>query len=170
MADEKDIADDEQGGGGKKKLFIIIGIVAVLLIGGAVAAFLMMGGDDEAATEGEEAAAEEVAVEEGEPEYHKFDPPFVVNLPPGGPAGMLQVAIEVMTRTPSVITTLEANDPMIRHHLLNLLESQPADGLLTTGGKEALQAAISDLLAQKLEELKEPGEIKGVFFTQFVLQ
>jgi flagellar FliL protein len=168
MADEKDIAEEEQGGGGKKKLILIIAVAAVLLIGAGVAAFLLLGGDDEAA-EGE-AAETETAVEEGDPVYHKFDPAFVVNLPAGGPAAMMQVAIEVMTRTPSVVDTLTTNDPMIRHHLLNLLESQSAEELLTTKGKESLQTAISDLLAQKLEELGEPGRIKGVFFTQFVLQ
>ena len=169
MADDKDIAADGQGGGGKKKLIIIVGVVLLLLIGGGVAAFLMMGGDEEGA-DGETAKAEEVAVEEGDPLYHKLDPTFVVNLPPGGPAGMMQIAIEVMTRTPSVVATLVANDPMIRHHVLNLLESQQAADLLTTEGKQALQTAINDLLSQKLEELEEPGKIKGVFFTQFVLQ
>jgi flagellar FliL protein len=83
---------------------------------------------------------------------------------------MLQVAVEVMTRTPSVVDTLTANDPMIRHHLLNLLEQQQAAELLTREGREALQQAIHEVLSERLEALKEPGEIEGVFFTQFVMQ
>jgi flagellar FliL protein len=83
---------------------------------------------------------------------------------------MLQVAIEVMTRTPSVVDTLKANDPMIRHHLLNLLEGQQSADLLTVEGKEGLQLAIHDLLAERLVALKEPGSVQGVFFTQFVMQ
>ncbi|MCB1773575.1 MAG: flagellar basal body-associated FliL family protein [Gammaproteobacteria bacterium] len=168
MADEKDIAEEGQGGG-KKKLIIIIAAVVLLLIIGGAAAFFLLGGEDEAA-EGEAAAEDVEQVEEGDPVYHELDPVFVVNLPAGGSAAMLQIAIQVMTRTPSVVDTLSSNDPMIRHHLLNLLEQQEADTLLTLEGKEALQAAILDLLVDKLKDLKEPGEIKGVYFTQFVMQ
>ncbi|MCB1803045.1 MAG: flagellar basal body-associated FliL family protein [Gammaproteobacteria bacterium] len=170
MADDKDIAEEGKGGG-KKKLIIIIAAVVVLLLGGAAAAFFLLGGDDEEATaEGEKEAVEEPVVEEADPVYHTLDPAFVVNLPPGGPAGMLQIAIDVMTRNPTVVDTLKANDPLIRHHLINLLEGQASAELMTMEGKQALQAAIAELLAQKLKDLKEPGEIKGVFFTQFVLQ
>lgn len=169
MADDKDIAEEEGKGGGKKKLIIIIAALVVLLLGGAAAAFFLLG-DGESAADGDNEVVEEPVVEEGDPVYHKFDPVFVVSLPPGGPAGMLQIAIDVMTRNPTVLDTLKANDPLIRHHLINLLEGQQAADLMTMEGKQSLQAAISDLLAEKLKELDEPGAIKGVFFTQFVLQ
>ncbi len=158
----------EAPAGGRKKLLIIVG-AAVLLLGvaGAVT-FFLVGGEDEAATD--EDQAEAVELPPGDPVYHSFDPPFVANLAPGGPAGMLQVAIEVMTRTPGVTDLLKANDPMLRHHLLNLLEAQKAEELLTVKGKEALQAAVHQLLNAQLAELKGPGEIQGVFFTQFVMQ
>ncbi len=170
MADEKDIAEDMPQGGGKKKLIILVGGVVLLLIIGAAVAFLLLGGDNDAAegAAGEETVAE--AIDEIEPVYHKLDPTFVVSLAPGGPAKMLQVAIQVMTRHAGVIDTLKENDPMIRHHLLNLLESQDAQTLLTVEGKEALQQAIYDLLAERLEALNAPGQLHGVFFTQFVMQ
>jgi flagellar FliL protein len=173
MADEKDIVEGEpQAGGGKKKLIVLIGGVVLLLVIGA-AAFFLMGGDDEESTDAETTEAVEEAeavVEEGDPEYYKLDPTFVVNLAPGGSAKMLQIAIEVMTYQPTVVSTLKNNDPMIRHHLLNLLEGQQAAELMTAEGKRALQTAIHDLLSERLEALKEPGKIKGVFFTQFVMQ
>ena len=166
MADEKDIAGDAAGGG-KKRLIIIIIAAGVLLLtlGAGAAAYFVLGGTEQAGVEGEVAE-----VEEGDPVYLKLDPTFVVNLPPGGPAKMLQVAIQIMTNNPTVADTLQANDPMIRHHLLNLLEQQQAADLMTLQGKENLQAAIHELLGGKLEELKVPGQIKGVFFTQFVMQ
>jgi len=169
MADEKDIAEG-QPAGGKKKLIIIIAAVVLLLLAAAAAAVLLLDSEKEQAAVDETAAEEAIADEQGEPLYQALAPAFVVNLPPGGSVKMLQIAIEVMTRTPTVIETLDANDPMIRHHLLNLLEGQQADVLLTAEGKENLQLAIHELLAEKLVELKEPGEIKGVFFTQFVMQ
>ena len=114
--------------------------------------------------------AEEEEVEKPDPLYLKLDPAFVVNLPPGGSVKVLQISIEVMTRTPTVIETLQANEPMVRHHVLNLLEQQQAADLMTVEGREALQQGILDLLTEKLNSLKEPGAVEGVFFTQFVMQ
>jgi len=168
MANDKGIAEAAQGGS-KKKLIIIIVAAVLLVLGAAAATFFLLGGDEGDAG-GETGAEEVVEVEKGDPEYLKLDPAFVVNLPPGSSVKMLQLAVEVMTRTPSVVDTLKANDPMIRHHLLNLLEQQQAAELLTVGGREALQQAIHELLSERLEALKEPGEIEGVFFTQFVMQ
>ena len=114
MADESDNEAPQQGAG-KKRLIIMIAIAVVLLLSAGAAAYLLLGDDAPA----EEQAEQEI--ERGEPVYHELDPPFVVTLPPGGPAGMLQIAIEVMSRSPDVPATLAANDPMIRHHVLNLL-------------------------------------------------
>ena len=170
MADEKDIAGDAPGGGRKKRIIIIAAAVLLLTLAAGAAAYFVLGGTEQAGAEGEADATEVAEAEKGDPLYLKLDPTFVVNLPPGGPAKMLQVAIQVMTYNPTVADTLHANDPMIRHHLLNLLEQQQAADLMTLQGKESLQAAIHELLDSKLEELKAPGQIKGVFFTQFVMQ
>lgn len=164
MAEDKDIAEQAQGGG-RKKLIIIIGIVVlVLLLAAAGAAYFLLAADDG------ETATEVVEVEKPDPLYLKLDPAFVVNLPPGGSVKVLQISIEVMTRTPTVIETLQANEPMVRHHVLNLLEQQQAADLMTVEGREALQQGILDLLTEKLNSLKEPGAVEGVFFTQFVMQ
>lgn len=171
--DNKDIeGDEEESGGGKKKLIlIIVGAVLLLAIGGGIA-FFLMGGEEEAAQDqnGEEVAEEAAVLEEGEPTYVEMEPQFVVNLPEGGPAKMLQLGLTVYTRHLEVSDWLTTNDPMLRHHLIELLEQQDAATLLTVEGKQALQTAITELLSSKMEEMKQPGEIKGVFFTEFVLQ
>ena len=170
MADEKGIAEQAPSAGkGKKKLIIIMGGVVLLLNIGAAAFFLLGGGDNEA-TDVEATKPAGSVVEAGDPVYYKLDPTFVVNLSPGGSAKMLQVAIQVMTRSENAVDALQANDPMIRHHLLNLMEEQSADTLMTVEGKQALQQAIQAKLTQQLEALKTDGAIEGVFFTQFVMQ
>jgi flagellar FliL protein len=163
MADDKDIAEQAQGGGRKKLIIIGVAILVLLLAAGG-AAYFLLGADDG------ETVAEEEEVEKPDPLYLKLDPAFVVNLTPGGSVKVLQISIEVMTRTPTVVETLQANDPMIRHHVLNLLEQQQAADLMTVEGREALQQGILDLLTEKLNSLKEPGAVEGVFFTQFVMQ
>jgi len=171
--DSKNIEGEEEGGGGgKKKLIIIIVAVVVLLLGGAAAAFLLMGGDDEPAAEGAAEQAEEQLpqLEEGEPLYVEMEPQFVVNLPPGGPAKMLQLSVSVYTRHQEVSDFLAANAPMLRHHMIDLLEEQQSRELMTAEGKAKLQQSILEMLTAKLKEFKQPGEVKGVYFTAFVLQ
>ncbi|BAN69611.1 flagellar basal body-associated FliL family protein [endosymbiont of unidentified scaly snail isolate Monju] len=171
--DDKDIEGEEGGGGGKKKLILIVGLV-VLLLGGGGAAFFLMGGEeppeDGKAAQAEEEQPKPEAAPEGEPLYVEMEPKFIVNLPPGGPAKMLQIAVTVFTRQQSVTDFIAANDPMLRHHLNNLFESQSSAELLTLEGKQKLQQAVQELLQNKMEEMDQPGKIKAVYFTEFVLQ
>lgn len=173
MADNKDIAGEE-GGGSKKKLLIIIAAAAVLLIGGGVAAYFLLAGGDEPSADGTGAQTAKVAeaepVDEGPAIYHEMKPTFVVNLPPGGPAKMLQISVQVLTYNADVDALLTTHDPMLRHHLANLFEAQQGADLLTLEGKQALQQAVHDLLSEQLKKLHQSGTIKGVYFSQFVLQ
>ncbi len=171
--DDKDIEGAEDGGGGKKKLIIIIAAVALLLIGGGLAAFFLIGGEDPAdqnAQSGQEAEQQAEPIDEGEPLYVQMKPRLLVNLPPGSRPKMLQVGITLLTHQQEVSDFVSTNDPMLRHHLIELLEQQDGKALLTLEGKQALQTAIQELLTGKLEEHKTPGRIKGVYFTEFVLE
>jgi flagellar FliL protein len=173
MADDKqdntDIEVAESGGGSKKKLVIIAAGVLVLLLVSGAAAFLLLGGDEDAG--GRETGAEAEQAFVGEPTYHKLDPVFVVNLPPGGRAKMLQVGLQVFTRDPSLVDALAQHAPMLRHHLFDVLSSQQADDLYERPGRERLQKALEEKLREQLSAVgvHEP-RIDAVYFTQFVLQ
>lgn len=177
MADEKDLEGEEAtAGGGKKKLIIIIGAVVLLLLISGGAAFFLMGGD------GNPEAAEAEPVVLPDPIYHLFKPQFVVSLRPGGPAGMLQVSLQVMTRQQEVVDYLQANDPMVRHELFDLLSQQDARSLYSREGREALAKAIQakleaivrphvDPLLQEKEDGKDQqADIEAVYFNELVLQ
>lgn len=155
--------------GSKKKLIIIIVAVVLLLVISGVAGWLLMGSDD--STESEEVVPEEEAVAEVLPPiYHALDPKFVVNLPPGGRAKMLQAGVQIMARNPETIVFLKNNDPMVRHNLLNLFSEQDSSGLTDRAGKEALAKAVLDILNKILKDQKGPGEVEAVYFTSFVMQ
>ncbi len=168
MAEEKDEDLDlgeESGAGSKKKLIILIGGVVLLLLIGLGVGFWFMGGDEPA--EGEEVTEEEVlkpAI------YHPLNPVFVVNLPPGGKAKMLQVGVQVMARDPALIEFIKHNDPMLRHNLLSLFGSKKDSVLRDRKGKEKLQAEVHETINTILKEQGGPGEIEAVFFTSFVMQ
>lgn len=104
-------------------------------------------------------------------QYFAMEPPFVVNLngPVDGPR-YLQVEVQLMTRDPIALKSIEANAPAIRARLLMLFSQvQPAE-IADRAGKEKLQAA-SLAEVQKLL-LAETGSksAEELLFTSFVTQ
>jgi flagellar FliL protein len=165
-SEELDLGEEKSG---KSKLIIIIAIVAVLLIGGGLAAYFLLMGDDEAAddaTTSEESA--EVEQELSPAQYVEMKPPFVVNLP--GRPSLLQVGVSVRVRSDEMVEFISHNDPMIRHNLLNLLSGVDAKALKTRKSKESLQAEMLKELNRVVTELKGPGEVEALYFTNFVMQ
>ncbi len=176
MAEEKldedlDLGIEKEGGSKKKLIIIIAGAVLLLALIGVGVAFLFSGDEGSEGAEAEQPQAEETAEQEKLPAiYISLDPVFVVNLPPGGDAKMLQIGVDVMVRNPELVEFVKHNDPMIRHQLLNLFSSQDSARLRKRAGKEKLQ---SDVLAELRKIVKKeggPGNIEAVFFTSFVMQ
>jgi flagellar FliL protein len=167
--EDLDLGEEKSG---KSKLIIIIAVVVLLLVGGGVAAFFLLGGEEEETSEGEAAAEAEVsestAVEKGPAQYHDMDPAFVINL--SGKPSLLQVGINVRVTSDAMVEFLDHNDPMIRHHLLNLLQAVDAKALQERAAKEALQAQLLDEINRIVKELSGPGEVEALFFTSFVMQ
>lgn len=156
----------ESSGLSKKKLIIIAAGVTLLLAIGAGVGWFLMSGDEEAS----DAQPEEVVEEQLPAIYHPLNPVFVVNLPPGGRAKLLQIGVQVMARDPALIEFIKHNDPMVRHNLLSLFGNQQDATLRDRKGKEKLQAEVFKMINQILKDQKGPGEIEAVFFTSFVMQ
>ena len=172
MAEQNPEPEAEEGTFGRKKLTLIIIAALVLLLGGGAAAYFLMGDDAPAVAEQDGQAAEEEEEEsEGIPTYHELKPAFVVNLPPGGSAKMLQVGVQLSNEDPSIVEVITAHEPMLRHHLFDVLSSQTADALNSRAGREQLQTQVKEELISKLKEVgATKRSIKSVYFTQFVLQ
>ena len=157
----------EQEKGSKKKLIIIAAIALLLLVGGGLAAgWFLLGGDDTAEADNES----EVPKVQLPAIYHQMDPVFVVNLPAGSKAKLLQASVQVMARTQETIDFVQNNDPMIRHNMLNLFGSHSDEELSSRSGKEKLQAEVIQQLNQIIKEQGGSGEVEAVFFTAFVMQ
>jgi len=171
--DEKDLEGDEVKTGGRKKLLLIIVAVVLLLVIAGGAAFFLMGSDaaptDQAAAAEQGEPAEEAAPLP-DPLYYQFKPQFVVSLPPGGRARMLQVSLEVMSRQQEAIDWLDRNSPMLRHYLFNLFSSQDPATLYSRDGREALDRAVLDRVRGLMTDNGFEGDIEAVYFNEFVLQ
>jgi flagellar FliL protein len=179
MAEEKldedlDLGIEKEGGSKKKLIIIIAAAVLVLLLGGGAAWFFLSGDEsdvDGAEAQQEQAQEEEQAEEEKLPPlYHTLQPVFVVNLPPGGDAKMLQVGVNIMVRQPELLEFLKLNDPMIRHQLLNIFSVQDSATLRDRAGKEKLQTEVLAELQRIVNDNGGPGKVEGVFFSSFVMQ
>jgi len=104
-------------------------------------------------------------------QYFAMEPPFVVNMngPVDGPR-YLQVEVQLMTRDPIALKSIEANAPAIRARLLMLFSQVlPAD-IADRAGKEKLQAA-SLAEVQKLLQAETGSKCaEALLFTSFVTQ
>ena len=172
MANENDDLDLGEEKPSKKKLLIIIALIALLLIAGGVTAyFVLFSGTDEATKAEQETqseAAETADTEKGPAQYVKMEPVFVINLP--GQPSLLQVGVSLRVYGEQMVEFIEHNDPMLRHHLINLLQNKEAASLQERAAKEALQTEMLTEVNRIVTELSGPGKVDAIYFTSFVMQ
>jgi len=168
--EDLDLGVEKEGVPWKKVIIIGAAVLLLLGVGGGVAWFFLAPGDDAAPASEEQAEAAAVEEQKGPAIYHALNPVFVVNLPPGGRAKMLQVGVEVRVRSPELVEFLKHNDPMVRHNLLTIFSTRKSEVLRDRVGKEKLQADVLGALQGIIEEQGGPGEVEAVYFTSFVMQ
>jgi flagellar FliL protein len=97
-----------------------------------------------------------------------MEPVFVINLP--GKPSLLQVGVSLRVFSDQMVEFIKHNDPMLRHHLINLMQSQEAAKLRDRSAKETLQTEMLDEINRIVEELSGPGQVDALYFTSFVMQ
>lgn len=161
-----------------KLIIIVIGVLAllVLLLGGGVAYFFLVkkgGGEQAEQTHAVQAVAKNPDLDEKgnplPPIYIELKPPLLANLTQGR-FKMLQISLQVMTRQQAMQDFFKTNEPMIRHHLLNILNAQNGETLLSREGKEALLTEIQAKLAELAQQGEVHGKLAGAYFTKFTLE
>jgi len=170
LDDELDLGVEKAPTPWKKILIIGAAILLLIGVGGGITYFLVAPSEE---TKSENVADDKAEVEEKGPAiYHNFKPVFVVNLSPGGKrkAKMLQIDVQALMYSEELMDFLKHNDPMIRHHLLQLFGSRAASDLANREGKEKLQKDVLEELQRIVKEQGGPGSVEAVFFTSFVMQ
>jgi len=166
--------DEAAEGGGKKKLILII-VGILLLVGIAVGATIFLMSGDDGAEGTEEATAEEpaeAAVEEAPipAQYVKLKPEFVVNFNVGTRQRFLQVSIEIMTRSQTIVDAIELHNPMLRNEIIRVLSDQDFNVLRTPEGKVAMQETLKKVVADALTRESGVNGVEALLFTNFVMQ
>jgi flagellar FliL protein len=169
MAAEQDLKLDpdnaEEKSGGKKKLIIIVVAVILLIVIGVGATIFLMSDDSD---EGEVAEVVEEIILPAQ--YIKMKPRFIVNFNVGTRQRFLQTSIEIMTRSQSVIDTIELHNPMLRNTIIRILSDQDFKNLRTQEGRAALKALLKEQLVAVIKAEADIEGIEAVLFTDFVMQ
>jgi len=162
----------------KKKLIliIVIGVVAVLLIIAIVVfAFVISGSDEEKNVEGS-AATSSKQLQQGAGSGRKIDmanvgpmyemKDFTVNLLNEGGRRYLRTKIDIEMNSENLMSELDRKNAIIRDTIIQVLSSKQIEEIATIDGKERLK----DEIVKALNRLLIDGQIKNVYFTNFVIQ
>ncbi|QJA05531.1 flagellar basal body protein FliL [Thermosulfurimonas marina] len=157
MAEEK----EKKGGKGKLLIFLILGLV--LVAGAGVAAYFLLFAKKAPPPEETKPA---VPKEENKPGPFLQLNPFVVNL--ADPTGRRYLRVKIALELKDDQALTEANDriPQINDTIIMVLSSKTVEEVLAPEGKAELRFEIMN----KLNQLLGPGKVRGVYFTQFVVQ
>nr|WP_320050090.1 flagellar basal body-associated FliL family protein [uncultured Desulfuromonas sp.] len=161
MADED---KQEKGGKSKMMLFVILGVV-VLLIAVGVAAYLLGSRSAQQAPAGEAAQVEDTTTAEGVgPMVDITD--FIINILDKNETRYLKAAITLELENEETVAEVNERMPQIRDSILLLIGNKTFAELNDLQGKLQLRAEI----IVRLNKLLKKGKVKGIYFTEFVVQ
>ncbi|WP_457597028.1 flagellar basal body-associated protein FliL [Hydrogenimonas sp.] len=175
MAEEEKEETQEESGGKKESggsnvvlILIVVLLVLVLAIGGVVA-YLMLSSD-----EAEDGAV--VKQEKVEKRRHRSDDTeigpmypldkFTVNLMSENGRRFLVAKLNLEEDSEELTPELDKKTPLIRDIIISILSSKTVEEITTAKGKEKLKEEIITQINRHLDD----GEIRHVYFTEFVIQ
>jgi flagellar protein FliL len=186
MADAEKNEDEGQQEGKKsnKMLMIVIIIVLVLIILiGAVLTILLMGGDSSnqqyqnVAPQQEQRAPTSLrqAVASGDDLdsrrlssigiLYPLDT-FTVNLKSDAGRRYLKVTMSLELNGKEISMELDNKSPVVRDRVIRILTSKTLEEISSSKGKQKVSQQIMDTLNAMISD----GQIRGIYFTEFVIQ
>lgn len=165
-------------------IIIIIVLVFIIIIGGAIA-FLLMGTDEKEAEKSvsAEPQAKEKTVSKPQRSYGADDDlddsrqlseigilypldTFTVNLKSDAGRRYLKVTMSLELEGQELSLELDSKAPVIRDRVIRILTSKTLEEISSKKGKQKVSEQIMDTLNAMIKD----GKIKGIYFTEFVIQ
>lgn len=161
---------EEPAKSGNLKKIIIFAVLALILIAASIGGtvFFMSGSDANEEELAEAAAEEEPGLAPAV--YVPIKPALLVNFMHNGRRRLLEVTVTVMSRDMDVITGLQANLQLIKHHTNNVISSHAYEELQTDEGKELMRQAVLKKLQELMQEEIGNDKVEQVLFESFVMQ
>ena len=169
MSKDKENKEQQKEEKGSNKLLLIVIIVlllVLLIIGGLVAYFLLSEEEKK-----EEATSPKIEKNKKISNMTQIGPiypleKFIVNLLSNHSSRYLKCKIDLELDSPELQEEIDKKLSPIRDLIIRILSSKTVEEIQTSKGKEKLKEEIK----RKINEILTTGEIRNVYFTEFVIQ
>ena len=166
---EEEVEEKKEGGSKLLLIVIIILLLVLLIVGGLVAYFLLSGGNESQANQAQ--TPQKTEKKKKVDDMTQIGPiypldQFIVNLVSNNANRYLKCKIDLEMDSPDLQKELDKKLPAIRDLIIRILSSKTVEEIQTSRGKEKLKEEIR----RKLNEMLTTGEIRHVYFTEFVIQ
>lgn len=186
MAEEEktEEAPQEKKSSNLLMIIIIVVLVLIIIIGGVVG-FLLMGSDDEESMNATPAPqVKEKRVSKSSSSRSSYNnngaasrqlsdigilyplDTFTVNLKSDAGRRYLKVTLSLELEGPELSLELDAKTAVLRDRIIRILTSKTLEEISSKKGKSKVEAQIMDTLNAMISD----GTIKGIYFTEFVIQ
>jgi len=187
MADDKE--ENEENSQEEKKssnllmIIIIVVLILVIIVGGAVTALVLMDNKEEEQLSTsveklqEKSSNTQTRRTASNPELanarklneigilYPLDT-FTVNLKSDAGRRYLKVTMSLELDGAELSMELDAKSPVLRDRIIRILTSKTLEEVTSKKGKQKVSAQIMDALNAMISD----GEIRGIYFTEFVIQ
>jgi flagellar FliL protein len=184
---EEESTEEESTQEGKKSsnmlMIIIIVVLILIILGGARVANLLMGGDEENTTASSNAPqVKEKSVNQKRRSSSNSDiqesrnlsdigilyplDSFTVNLKSDAGRGYLKVTMSLELEGEELSMELDNKSPVLRDRIIRILTSKTLEEISSKKGKQKVETQIMDTLNAMISD----GRIRGIYFTEFVIQ
>ncbi len=177
---EQEAAQPEKKSSNMLMIIIIVVLVLIIVIG-AVVGILLMGGDDEEAVAApqvkEQPAKKTNRSGNSSSDYgssrqlseigvlYPLDT-FTVNLKSDAGRRYLKVTMSLELEGEELSLELDAKSAVLRDRIIRILTSKTLEEISSKKGKAKVETQIMDTLNSMISD----GRIKGIYFTEFVIQ
>jgi flagellar FliL protein len=182
MAEEETTTEEESAPKEKKSsnmlMIIIIVVLFLIIIIGGIVAFMLMG-DDEA--DMQESPKQEKTVKKKKKKSNmEYDDSrqlsdigilypldtFTVNLKSDAGRRYLKVTLSLELEGEELSLELDAKSAVLRDRIIRILTSKTLEEISSKKGKQK----VSEQIVNTLNSMISDGEIKAIYFTEFVIQ
>ncbi len=162
-------------------MIIIIVVLVLIIVGGAVVALLLMGGDDDEVVAQSAPQSNERAVSQPKRSnssnysssrklsdigiLYPLDT-FTVNLKSDAGHRYLKVTMSLELEGEELSLELDNKSPVLRDRIIRILTSKSLEEISSKKGKQK----VSDQIQDTLNAMISDGQIRGIYFTEFVIQ
>ena len=186
MAEETKEETTEEAPAGKKGkntlMIIIIGVLVLIIIGGGLTAVLLMGDDEEPMQSQQQMAPQSQEVRSSSRSRSNSNTmssrklsdigilypldTFTVNLKSDQGRRYLKATISLELNGEELSIELDNKSPVIRDRIIRILSSKTLEEISSKKGKQK----VSDQIVDTMNSMIVDGSVKGIYFTEFVIQ